>query len=223
VTGALKRLLGRDQPTDDAAGDPEPRHRIRLVVGIGNPGSEYAQTRRNVGFWVANRLARKHGLDFSTKTGSYLLAEGTMSGRTVAIAKPRSYVNASGAAVVHLIRRLKLDHAQELLVVSDHIDLPTGKVRLRRKGGGGGQKGIADIINKTGTDDFPRVRIGIGRPTVDGEPTWAPDMVADWVLSDPTPEEREALDRGIERAIEAIECALAAGIDEAMNRYNRDP
>ena len=222
MTGTLKRLLGRREADETVVEEPA-SYRIRLVVGIGNPGSEYAHTRRNVGFWVANRLARKHGLEFNTKTASYLLAEGTILGREVAIAKPRSYVNASGGAVVHLIRRLKLDHAQEMLVVSDHIDLPTGKVRLRRKGGGGGQKGIADIINKTKTDEFPRVRIGIGRPTHRGEPTWAPDMVADWVLSDPTPEERVLLDAAVERAIEAIECALTDGIDEAMNRYNRDP
>jgi PTH1 family peptidyl-tRNA hydrolase len=214
----VRRLLGRaDERTED-----EGEYRIRLIVGIGNPGNEYANTRRNVGFWVANRLARKHGLEFKTKTGSYLLAEGDIEGRGVAIAKPRTFVNASGGAVVHLIRRLKLDHAQEMLVVSDHIDLPTGKVRLRRKGGGGGQKGITDIINKTKTDEFPRVRIGIGRPTVDGEPTWAPDMVADWVLSDPTPSERELLDAAVSRAIEAIECAVRDGIDAAMNRYNRD-
>jgi PTH1 family peptidyl-tRNA hydrolase len=81
---------------------------------------------------------------------------------------------------------------------------------------------MSDIINKTKTDEFPRLRIGIGRPSFEGEPTWAPDMVADWVLSDPTPEERALLDAGVERAIEAIECALTDGIEAAMNRYNRD-
>jgi PTH1 family peptidyl-tRNA hydrolase len=218
MTRFVQRLLGgRDDPAEGEA-----EFRIRLIVGIGNPGNEYANTRRNVGFWVANRLARKHGMQFSAKTGSYLLAEGDIEGHRVAIAKPRTFVNASGEAVVHLIRRLKLDHAQEMLVVSDHIDLPAGKVRLRRKGGGGGQKGIADIISKTKTDEFPRIRIGIGRPTVDGEPTWAPDMVADWVLSDPTPEERASLDAAVARAIEAIELAVRDGIDAAMNVYNRD-
>jgi PTH1 family peptidyl-tRNA hydrolase len=220
VTGIVGRFFGRasEQPEQD----DERQWRVRLIVGIGNPGSEYAQTRRNVGFWVANRLARKHGLEFSTKTGSYLLAEGQIAGHRVAIAKPRTFVNASGEAVVHLIRRLKLDDAQEMLVVSDHIDLPTGKVRLRRKGGGGGQKGITDIINKTKTDEFPRVRIGIGRPVVDGEPSWAPDAVADWVLSEPTPEERKELDAAVQRAIAAIECAISEDIDAAMNQYNRD-
>jgi PTH1 family peptidyl-tRNA hydrolase len=218
MTNLVKRLLGggEDRPEDQA------EYRIRLIIGIGNPGSDYANTRRNVGFWVANRLARKHGMEFKTKTGSYLLAEGEIEGHPIAIAKPRTFVNKSGEAAVHLIRRLKLDHAQEMLVVSDHIDLPAGKVRLRRKGGGGGQKGIADIINKTRTDEFPRVRIGIGRPTVDGEPTWAPDMVADWVLGDPTQQERELLDAAVARTIDAIELAVREGIEAAMNRYNRD-
>ncbi len=214
----LGRFFGKETGSEDEARE----YRVRLVVGIGNPGSEYAATRRNVGFWVANRLARKHGIDFKTKTASYLLAEGEISGHPVAIAKPRTFVNASGAAVVHLIRRLKLDHAQEMIVVSDHIDLPSGKVRLRRKGGGGGQKGIADIIAKTKTDEFPRVRIGIGRPVRNGGPSWDPEDVADWVLSDPTPEQRAELDAAVERAIAAIECAIAEGIEPAMNLYNRD-
>jgi PTH1 family peptidyl-tRNA hydrolase len=218
VSGLLRRLLGeRDDPAQDAG-----PYAIRLVVGIGNPGAEYAETRRNVGFWVANRLARRHGLEFDTKTGSYLLAEGNIEGRRAAVAKPRAFVNASGGPVVNLIRRLKLDHAQEMLVVSDHIDLPAGKVRLRRKGGSGGQKGIEDIIRKAGTDEFPRVRIGIGRPVVAGEPSWEPDDVAGWVLSPPTPDERAVLDAAVERAIAAIECAITDGIDAAMNRYNRD-
>lgn len=218
MSGLLRRIFGEHEA---AAAEPR-EYGIRLIVGIGNPGSDYANTRRNVGFWVANRLARRHGMEFSTKTNSYLLAEGEIEGRRVAIAKPRTFVNASGAAAVHLIRRLKLDHAQEMLVVSDHIDLPAGKVRLRRKGGGGGQKGIADIIAKTGTDEFPRVRIGIGRPVVQGQPSWEPDDVADWVLGDPTPDEKALLDAAVDRAIAAIECAIRDGIETAMNQYNRD-
>jgi PTH1 family peptidyl-tRNA hydrolase len=218
MSGLLHRILGRGAPEEEE----QRGYRLRLVVGIGNPGQEYAQTRRNVGFWVANRLARRHGMEFSTKTSSYLLAEGKIAGHPIAVAKPRTFVNASGGAVVNLIRKLKLDHAQEMIVVSDHIDLPMGKVRIRRKGGGGGQKGIGDIIKKAGTDEFPRVRIGIGRPVIDGEPSWEPEDVADWVLTDPTPEEREILDAAVERAIAAIECAIGEGIDAAMNLYNRD-
>jgi PTH1 family peptidyl-tRNA hydrolase len=214
----LQRLFGAGEEHDGEHRE----YRPRLVIGIGNPGPEYANTRRNVGFWLANRLARRHGIEFSTKTASYLLAEGEIDGHPIAIAKPRTFVNASGAAAVHLIRRLKLDDAQEMLVVADHIDLPLGKVRIRRKGGGGGQKGITDIIAKTKTDGFPRVRIGIGRPVVDGEPSWDPGAVADWVLGDPTPEERDELDKAVDRAIAAVECAMRDGLDAAMNLYNRD-
>jgi PTH1 family peptidyl-tRNA hydrolase len=217
VTAFVRRILGRGTETDD-----EREYRIRLVFALGNPGSEYAGNRRNVGFWVANRLARKHGLEFSTKTGTYALAEGEIGGRRVAIAKTRTFNNDSGTAVMALVRKLKLDDARELLAVCDHLDLPTGKVRIRRKGGGGGQKGMADIIAKTRTDEFPRVRIGIGRPLVGGEPSWEPEHVAAWVLSDPDPEERAVLDAAVERAVEAIECAIAEGIDVAMNRSNRD-
>jgi PTH1 family peptidyl-tRNA hydrolase len=210
-----------------AGGDERPEsedqpHRIRLVVGLGNPGSEYAGNRRNVGFWTMNRLARKHGMEFSAKTGTYQLAEGDIGGHRVAVAKPRTFNNDSGKAVRALVDRLKLDDASELLVVCDHLDLPSGKVRVRAKGGAGGQKGLKHIIDVTGTDRFPRVRIGIGRPVVGGEPSWDPEAVAGWVLSDPAPDERAALDAGVERAIEAIECAISDGVEAAMNRYNRE-
>jgi PTH1 family peptidyl-tRNA hydrolase len=215
----VRRLLGGD---DDAAESERPPRGIRLVVGLGNPGSEYAGNRRNVGFWTMNRLARKHGMDFSAKTGTYQLAEGEIGGRRIAVAKPRTFNNDSGKAVRALIDRLNIDDASELLVVCDHLDLPAGKVRIRAKGGAGGQKGLKHIIDVTGTDRFPRVRIGIGRPVVRGEPSWDPEDVAGWVLSDPAPDERAVLDAGVERAIEAIECAISDGVEAAMNQYNRD-
>jgi peptidyl-tRNA hydrolase, PTH1 family len=217
MTAILQRLFG-------GGGEPEGdrEYGIRLIVGLGNPGSEYAGNRRNVGFWTANRLARKHGLEFSTKTGSYLLAEGEVNGRRVGIAKPRTFNNEAGSAVMALINRLKLDDARELLVVCDHLDLPSGRVRVRPKGGHGGQKGLKNIIDVTGSDEFTRVRIGIGRPVVNGEPSWDPEDVAGWVLSDPPPDEREVLDGGVARAIEAIECALDEGVEAAMNKYNRE-
>jgi PTH1 family peptidyl-tRNA hydrolase len=218
VTGILKRIFGGGAPHDDEDRDYD----IRLVFALGNPGKEYAGNRRNVGFWTVARLAREHGLDFTTKTGTYALAEGEIAGRRIAVARTRTYNNDSGRAVMAVISKLKLDHAREMLVVCDHLDLPTGKVRIRRDGSGGGQKGVADIIAKTRTDAFPRVRIGIGRPTHRGEPTRDPEHVAAWVLGDPTPDERRLLDAGVDRAVEAIECALRDGIDAAMNLYNRD-
>ena len=219
MTGFLRRVLGRG---DETADDGDRAYDIRLVFALGNPGPDYAGNRRNIGFWVVNRLAKKHRLEFSTKTGTFALAEGDIGGRRVAVARTRTFNNDSGKAVWALVRKLNIDHAREVLVVCDHLDLPTGRVRLRRKGGGGGQKGMSDIIHVLKTEEFPRVRVGIGRPAVRGEPSWEPEDVAGWVLSDPPPEEKAALDAGVERAVEAIECALAQGIEAAMNMYNRD-
>ncbi|TAK60783.1 MAG: aminoacyl-tRNA hydrolase [Dehalococcoidia bacterium] len=215
MSGLLGRLLG-------GGADEEREYGIRLVFALGNPGAEYARNRRNVGFWVVNKLAKKHGAEFDRKTGTYALAEAEIGGRRIAIAKTRTYNNESGSAVMALIRTLKLDDAREMMTVCDHLDLPAGKVRIRRSGGGGGQKGMTDIIRKTGTDAFPRVRIGIGRPVVHGEPSRDPEHVAAWVLSDPDPAERRVLDAAVDRAIEAIECAIDAGVEAAMNKYNRD-
>ena len=216
MSGLIRRLFG------GGGADDEREYGIRLVFALGNPGAEYARNRRNVGFWVVNKLAKKHGADFSQKTGTYALAETEIAGRRIAIAKTRTYNNESGSAVMALIRKLKLDDAREMMTVCDHLDLPAGKVRIRRSGGGGGQKGMTDIIRKTGTDAFPRVRIGIGRPVVHGEPSRDPEHVAAWVLSDPDPEERRILEAAVDHAIEAIECAIADGVEAAMNRYNRD-
>lgn len=215
MTSPLRNVFGPRQ-----AVEPETKS-IRLVVGLGNPGEEYAHNRHNVGYWTVNRLARKHGIAFDVRTSSYFLGEGRIGGRSVALAKPRTYMNRSGDAVWNLVKRLKLDEPSELLVVYDELDLPVGKVRIRARGGPGGQKGVAHIIERLGTDRFPRVRIGIGRPVVDGQPTWEPEAVAAYVLSDPPPEERALLDEAVARAVEAIEVAIAEGLEAAMNRFNR--
>ncbi len=215
--GLLRRLRRIFAPVPDE-GDAQ-SYRVRLVVGLGNPGGEYGGNRHNVGFWTVNRLARRHGIDFETG-GQAALGKGRVGGQEVALAKPRTYVNQSGQAVWNLIKRLELDNAQELLVVCDDLDLPVGKVRLRPRGGHGGQKGLQSIIEATGSDQFPRLRIGIGRPVVDGEPSYEPDVVASYVLSDPPPEERDLLDEAVERVIEATEAVLTEGIERAMARFN---
>ena len=214
--GLLRRLLGRG---GEPAGDAEREYRIRLVVGLGNPGGEYAGTRHNVGFWAVNRLAKRNGIELSM-SGQTALGKGRIGGQEVALAKPRTFVNASGDAVWNLIKRLKLDDARELLVVCDDLDLPTGKVRLRPHGGSGGYKGLQSIIDATGSDRFARLRIGIGRPVVNGEPSWDPEDVSRYVLSDPPPDERAQLDAAVARAIEAIEVAITEGVEVAMGRFN---
>jgi len=217
VSGLLGRLR-RAVSLTEKQGD-EADHRIRLVVGLGNPGGEYSGTRHNVGFWTVNRLARRHGIELKS-AGQAALGEGRIAGRAVALAKPRTFYNESGRAVWSLIKRLKLDDAQELLVVCDELDLPLGKVRLRGRGGGGGQKGLQSIARETGSDRFARLRIGIGRPVVRGEPSYEPDVIASYVLSEPPPDERHALDEAIERAIAAIETAVAEGVERAMQQHN---
>lgn len=216
MSGGLLHRLRRILAPDEVAA---PSYRVRLVVGLGNPGGEYAGNRHNVGFWTVNRLARRHGIEMET-SGQAALGKGRIGGCEVALAKPRTFVNRSGEAVWNLVKRLELDDARELLVVCDDLDLPVGKVRLRPLGGHGGQKGLQSIIEATGSDQFPRLRIGIGRPVVDGEPSYDPEAVAGYVLSDPPPEERDLLDRAVERAIETIEAALSEGVERAMARFN---
>ena len=205
----------RERPNGEDSGHPG----IRLIVGLGNPGKEYAETRRNVGFRTMNRLARRHGMEFAS-AGKAALAEGTIGGRRVALAKPRVFVNVGGPVVWNLIKRLKLDDASELLIVRDDIDLPNGRLRIRPSGGSGGHKGVKSIIEAAGSDRFGRIRIGIGRPVVNGKPSWEPEHVADYVLSDPSPSERKLLDETVERAMDAIELAIAEGLERAMGEYN---
>ena len=214
----LRALVSRPSEVGGEAAEEPPR--VRLIVGLGNPGADYAQNRHNVGFWTVNRLARRHGIEFTERGRLAFSGAGRIGGHEVTLAKPRTFVNRSGEAVVHLVRRLKLDSSQELLMVCDDLDLPVGKLRVRARGGYGGQKGLQSIIEAARTEDFPRVRIGIGRPVVDGQPCYDPEAVASYVLSDPPPKERRLLDEAVERAQEAIECILEEGVEVAMTRYN---
>lgn len=191
-----------------------------LIVGLGNPGREYAHSRHNVGFWCLNRLARSNGIPFSSRGKLAAVGEGELAGRSVFLAKPRTFVNLSGRAVSHLLRRHRLS-SQQLLVVCDDLDLPLGCVRLRAKGSHGGHKGMRSIIDAVGSQDFPRIRIGIGRPEVGGEPTWEPEHVVDYVLSPMTADERRILDEAVATAGEAILCLLSDGVEVAMNEFNR--
>lgn len=210
----LRRLVARP----DEGGAPRV-YQVRLVVGLGNPGGEYGGNRHNVGAWTVNRLARKHGIELSS-AGRASLGVGRIAEREVALARPRTFVNESGPAVWGLIKRLKIDDAAELLVVHDELDLPAGRIRLRPHGGSGGYKGVESIIEAVHSDRFPRLRIGIGRPVVNGKQTWEPEHVANYVLSDPPPDERQVLDDAVARAIEAIELAIEQGVEAAMQKYN---
>jgi PTH1 family peptidyl-tRNA hydrolase len=190
-----------------------------LLAGLGNPGPVYSRNRHNVGYWCVNRLARLHGIPLKAKRLA-TIGDGSIADVPVLLTKPRTFVNRSGHAVAALLRNFKIER-ERMLVICDDLDLPVGKLRLRAGGGHGGQKGLRSIIGATGSGDFPRLRIGIGRPVVDGQPSRDPDAVADYVLSNPTPQEVEALQTTVAQAAEAVEAVLRDGLEAAMNRYNR--
>ena len=202
-----------------------------LIVGLGNPGSAYASHRHNVGFWVINRLARRWGIEL--KAGRLAsVGQGAVEGKPAVLAKPRTFVNRSGQAVAHLLYRYSFAaHAarargpslpiQSLLVVCDDLDLPVGTVRIRPHGGHGGHNGLRSIVAALGSQEFPRIRVGIGRPLVGGLPTTDPEVIAHYVLSQPPPQERTLLEEAVGQAADAVAAILAEGIETAMSRYNR--
>lgn len=190
-----------------------------LIVGLGNPGPEYSHNRHNVGYWTVNRLARLHGINLKTRTLA-AIGEGKINGVPVVLLKPRTYVNKSGDAVAPALRRWDIDR-DRVLVIYDELDLPAGRVRIKREGGDGGYKGMKSIIGSLGTSDIPRIRIGIGRPHVDGKPTWDPKHVGDYVLGDPTRQDTATLQDAVSRAAKATEMIITDGVEAAMNQYNK--
>lgn len=190
-----------------------------LIVGLGNPGPAYSHNRHNVGYWCINRLGRRHQIRPKTRR-LCTIGEGAIEGQPVVLAKPRTYMNRSGHALSALLKHYQVQ-PQRLLVVCDDLDLPLGKLRLRPRGGHAGHKGLQSIIAAIGTRDFPRLRIGIGRPQLHGQPLTDPDVIAVYVLSDPTPAERAVLEQAVAQAAEALEVLLREGLAAAMNRCNR--
>ena len=185
---------------------------MKIVVGLGNPGSQYAKTRHNAGFMVADKFASNHSLSFSRKKFNAQIASGSMRGEDVLLVKPQTYMNASGETVGSLMRFYKSD-LSDLLVVYDDVDLPFGKLRLRPLGGSGGHKGMKSIIAHLGSESFARLRVGIRGEYVYGD-------LSDYVLGKFNTEEREKLEGIIDRACEALEAALIRPFDEVMTRFN---
>ncbi|HHT70421.1 MAG: aminoacyl-tRNA hydrolase [bacterium] len=186
---------------------------MKLVVGLGNPGREYEETRHNAGFLVLDYLAREEGLTFTRSKFQALLARGSIAGTDVLLVKPLTYMNLSGLAVAGLLRWYKLDSRHDLLVVSDDLDLPLGRLRVRMRGSHGGQRGLLSIINELGSAEFTRLRLGIGRP---GESEDAKEHV----LSTFDPQEEPMLDEVILAAADAVRTWLSQGPIETMNRFN---
>jgi PTH1 family peptidyl-tRNA hydrolase len=185
-----------------------------LVVGLGNPGTEYAGNRHNIGFQVVDALARAHGLAFSRhKSARARVAEGQIGDHRVLLAKPQTFMNLSGKAVGRLHRLYEIP-PERILVVYDDLDLPLGRLRMRPEGGSGGHKGMRSIIDALGTQAFPRLRVGIDRPLGHTDP-------AEYVLQSFDEDQRPLAAEAIANASAAVECWLAEGIVAAMDHFNR--
>lgn len=184
-----------------------------LIVGLGNPGRQYRQNRHNVGFMALDHLAARLGVKFTRLEGKALVTKADYQGRRLVLAKPQTFMNESGKAVGSLARFYKAPFEQ-LLVVYDDVDLPLGTLRLRLEGGSAGHRGMASIIERLGTQAFPRLRIGIGRPPGRKE-------AAAYVLEDFSTQEVEFLSPALERATEAILTFVTQGMQTAMNQFNR--
>ncbi len=187
---------------------------VTLIVGLGNPGREHSSTRHNVGFRTVDRLAGTLDLAFTRQRFEAFVASGTRGERKVILAKPQTYMNLSGGSVAALVRFFHVP-LERLLVCGDDIDLPLGKMRLRPFGGSGGHRGLRSIITALGSQSFPRLRIGVGRPP-------GAMQAADYVLQDFDRQEHVDVEASIARAAEAVLTFLDDGLESAMNRFNGD-
>ncbi len=183
-----------------------------LIAGLGNPGREYSESRHNVGFKVLDTLANTFNLSFSRVESNALVQKHTYHDKRLILAKPQTFMNRSGLAVGALARFYKIE-AWNVLIVSDDLDLPLGRIRLRPGGGSGGHRGLLSINQHLGTDQFPRLRIGIGRPPGNQDP-------ADYVLHRFHPEEQQELEILLAESRDCILSFLDDGIENAMNQYN---
>ena len=183
-----------------------------LIVGLGNPGREYAHSRHNVGFRCVELLARRHHVALAERRRHATLGQGWVAGYPTVLAKPRTFMNRSGGAVRYLLDRFH-GSIPQLLILVDDMDLPLGTLRLRASGSSGGHRGLDSIIVELGSHDFSRLRIGIGRPTTVGSSVGH-------VLGEFSADEKSQVSEALKRAAEAVEAVLTEGIEAAMNRLN---
>ena len=202
-------LFGRRGAAAERRGTPADL----LVVGLGNPGADYQHTRHNVGADVITLLADRHGGSLKRSKERALVAEVRMGDHRVALALPQTYMNLSGESVGLLVKRHGITDAERVVVVHDELDLPLGRVKVKRGGGLAGHNGLRSIKAHLHTDEFLRVRIGIGKPA-------SKEQGVDHVLRRPSKSERVELEIAVQEAADALEAILADGVDAAMNRYN---
>ncbi|MGP4063135.1 aminoacyl-tRNA hydrolase [Halobacillus sp. H74] len=185
---------------------------MKCIVGLGNPGKKYEQTRHNVGFMVIDELADKNGWSLNQKKFSGMYTMERVNGEKVILLKPQTYMNLSGESLRPLMDYFDIE-LEDVLVIYDDLDLPPGKIRLRKKGGHGGHNGIRSIIEQLGTKEFKRLRIGVGRPE-------GSKSVIDHVLGSFTSEEKEAVRESIQQATDACGAWTTYSFNEVMNDYN---
>jgi PTH1 family peptidyl-tRNA hydrolase len=192
---------------------------MKLIVGLGNPGRGYANNRHNVGFVCVNHFARTQGIRFDRKQGKARIGSGEVAGSKIVLAKPQTYVNLSGQSVSRLIKRFNIN-LNDLIVIHDDLDLPLGKIRISHGSSSGGHKGVDSIISCLDSQDFTRLRVGIGRPATGGLAEASEIDIVAYVLSDFTPDEKQVIVRVTPVVTEAILCLLSQGLAVAMNKYN---
>ncbi len=183
---------------------------MKVIVGLGNPGPRYKDTRHNVGFQTLEELARRHPVQRQESRFDAIIAHLQIKQEKVFLLKPLTYMNLSGKAVRALIAYYKID-LRDIIVIYDDMDLPVGNLRIRSAGGTGGHRGMTSLVENLGTREFARIRIGIGRP---------PHEAIDWVLGRFSPEEKPLISNAVARAADAVETWIAHGIEKAMNEYN---
>ena len=192
----------------------------RLIVGLGNPGARFTGNRHNLGFMCLNHFAREHGIKFDKKQCRARTGSGIVAGSKVVLARPQTYMNQSGQSVSRLVKKFDVS-LDDLIVIHDDLDLPPGKIRIRQDGGSGGHKGIDSIVAELGSQDFLRLRAGIGHPSSveDSTETSEADIIS-YVLSDFTADEKRIIAQVIPTVSEALLCLITEGLTAAMNKYN---
>lgn len=184
-----------------------------LLVGLGNPGRQYEHTRHNIGFDVMDAIAEKYNISISEKKHKALCGKGVINGVKVVLAKPQTFMNLSGESVAELLNYYKLDPADEMIVIFDDISLAPGNLRIRKKGSAGGHNGIKNIIGITGTQDFLRIKVGVGEKPKGWD-------LADHVLGHFDAADRVEVEKAIDHAVSAAEQMLKGEVDAAMNEFN---
>lgn len=184
-----------------------------VIAGLGNPGSKYEKTRHNAGFQVIDRLAEKYHIDMKMKRHRAVCGTGLIEGVRVLLVKPQTFMNLSGESIQEAVRFSGADPQSEFLVIYDDVSLPPGQLRIRKKGSAGGHNGMKNIIQHLGTQEFARVRVGVGEKPAGYD-------LADYVLGHFSKEEEKQMEEAFERAADAVAVILKEGTDRAMNQFN---